>query len=269
MIGKVHVALRIDRVLHVHLAAGFDLINGCGRLNRCFRRAVSAQGIFQEITRMNVKKLLMLATLAAPSAAWANEQGHIDGYYIPYSAYETDDGTGDSVKLEGDGFGVKGMIPLGYQGNFFAIGEYQSTSQDKRFGGGKVNTDLDQFRLGGGFQVPLATGTGAVYAEYINVDQDLEGLKFEPDGFGIHGRLSFPISPGVNLYGQIGYVSLSDGDIDADGPEYLIGGSVDFTPNIGAFIDFRYTDLKIDFNDGFADEDDAYSNVRLGVRVLF
>eukprot|EP00456_Euglypha_rotunda_P064603 TRINITY_DN5507_c0_g1_i1.p1 TRINITY_DN5507_c0_g1~~TRINITY_DN5507_c0_g1_i1.p1 ORF type:complete len:162 (-),score=54.22 TRINITY_DN5507_c0_g1_i1:63-548(-) len=161
------------------------------------------------------------------------------------------------------------MIPLGYTGGFFATGEYQSTSQDKKFGGVKVKSDVDQFRIGAGWQVPLATGTGAIYAEYINIDQELEGYKYKPDGFGVHGRLSFPVSPGVNLYGQIGYVSLSDEDIDADGPEYLIGASVDFTPNIGAFIDFRYTDLKIDFNDGFGDEDDAYSNVRLGVRVLF
>ena len=205
---------------------------------------------------MKAKKLLMLAALAAPLAvpaiAQANEQGHVDAYYIPSSNLDID-GVGDD---DGDGFGVKGMVPLG--SNFFLNGEYQSVTLDDS------DWDIDQLRLGGGWQTPLATGTFAVYGEYANID--LDGSK--ADGLGVHGRLSFPIAPAVNIYGQVGYLWLEDDDnYDIDGLEFLIGASVDFTPNIGAFLDFRQSNLSADT--GFGDQDFTFQDVRVGVRVLF
>ncbi len=205
---------------------------------------------------MKAKKLLALAALLVlPSAAFANEQGHIDGYYIPSATIEIDDGGPD---IDGDGFGVKGMIPLGMTRSFFLTGEYQSNSYDD------PDIDLDQLRLGGGWQTPLATGSLGVYGEYINIDLD----GSEADGFGVHGRLSFPVAPMVNIYGQVGYVQVEDDDnAEFGGMEFLVGASVDFTPNIGAFIDFRQTNLDAD-DDSFA-ADMTLQDVRLGVRVLF
>jgi len=205
---------------------------------------------------MKAKKLLMLAALAAPLAvpaiAQANEQGHVDAYYIPSSNLDID-GAGDD---DGDGFGVKGMVPLG--SNFFLNGEYQSVTLDDS------DWDIDQLRLGGGWQTPLATGTFAVYGEYANIDLD----GSEADGLGVHGRLVFPIAPSVNIYGQLGYLWLEDDDnYDIDGLEFLIGASVDFTPNIGAFLDFRQSNLTADTNLG--DQDFTFQDVRVGVRVLF
>jgi opacity protein-like surface antigen len=205
---------------------------------------------------MKAKKLLMLAALAAPLAvpalAQANEQGHVDAYYIPSSNLDID-GVGDD---DGDGFGVKGMVPLG--SNFFLNGEYQSVTLDDS------DWDVDQLRLGGGWQTPLATGTFAVYGEYANIDLD----GSEADGLGVHGRLVFPIAPSVNIYGQVGYLWLEDDDnYDIDGLEFLIGASVDFTPNIGAFLDFRQSNLSADT--GFGDQDFTFQDVRVGVRVLF
>ena len=208
---------------------------------------------------MKAKKLLMLAALAAPLAvpaiAQANEQGHVDAYYIPSSKLDIDNVGDDS----GDGFGVKGFVPLGPGQNFFLSGEYQSSNLDDS------DFDIDQLRLGGGWQTPLATGTLGVYGEYVKID--LDGSK--ADGGGVHGRLSFPVAPAVNIYGQVGYLWLTDDDKDdIDGVEFLVGASVDFTPNIGAFLDFRQSNLKLDSGFG-SDQDFTFQDVRVGVRVLF
>lgn len=207
---------------------------------------------------MKAKKLLMLAALAAPLAvpaiAQANEQGHIDAYYIPSTTLDID-GIGDD---DGDGFGVKGFVPLGPAQSFFLSGEYQASKYDD------FDLDVDQLRLGGGWQTPLATGTFAAYGEYVNIDLD----GSEADGLGIHGRLSFPIAPAVNIYGQLGYLWLEDDNKDdVNGVEFLIGASVDFTPNIGAFLDFRQSNLTNETN--FGDQDFTFQDVRVGVRVLF
>ncbi|SHG60797.1 Outer membrane protein beta-barrel domain-containing protein [Hydrocarboniphaga daqingensis] len=198
-------------------------------------------------------KLLLLAALVMPTAAFANEGAHVDAYYIPSSTLDVDLGGGFSDDDDGDGFGIKGFVPLGRPNNFFLNGEYQTTSFDD------FDVDLDQLRLGAGWQIPLATGSLALYGEYVN--WTIDDVDFDADGFGAHARLTFPVSRGVNLFGQVGYLSLDD-ESSYDGLELLVGASVDLTPNIGAFIDYRNTDL-----DG--DIDYQLSDLRIGVRVLF
>lgn len=212
---------------------------------------------------MNAKKLFAAAAMlvpmaAAPGLAQANEQGHIDAYYIPYSSLDFKiDGLG-STDGDGDGFGVKGMVPLGATRSFFLEGEYQSSKNDD------FDFDIDQTRFGAGWQTPLSTGTFALYGEYADIEID----NGSADGLGVHGRLTLPIAPAVNLYGQIGYLWLEDEDnIDIDGVEFLIGASVDFNPNVGAFIDFRQDNLTSD--DPAGDVDFTFQDLRVGVRVLF
>jgi hypothetical protein len=206
----------------------------------------------KERSEMNAtKKLLLAAALVLPTAAFANEGAHIDGYYVPTSDLDNDISSIDS----GDGFGVKGFVPFGYRQNFFLEGEYQANSYDH-------GLDLDQLRLGGGWQVPMATGSFAVYGEYITAKiEDDNFTYFDGDGFGVHARLAFPIARNVQIYGQAGYVSLDDHGT-YEGAEFLVGGSVDITRNIGAFIDYRHSDLK-------GDIDYELGDVRVGVRVLF
>lgn len=201
------------------------------------------------------KKVLLLTALALPATAFANEGAHIDAYYIPSSTLEFDFGNGVNPDDDGDGFGAKAFVPFGRTQSFFLEGEYQSTSFDD------FDYDVDQLRLGGGWQTPVATGTFGLYGEYAKLSID----DADADGFGIHGRLAFPISRGVQLYGQVGYLSLEDdSNSTIDGVEFLVGGSVDFSPNIGAFIDYRYDNLQ-------DDEDIKYKfgDVRVGIRVLF
>jgi opacity protein-like surface antigen len=212
---------------------------------------------------MKANKLLMLAALAAPLLPMMAhaEQGHIDAYYIPSSTIEIDVEDVGSEDVDGDGFGVKGMIPLGAAQNLFITGEYQSSKFDGE--NGNADFDVDQLRGGFGFMAPMGTGSLGVYGEYANIDLD----GSEADGVGVHGRLVFPIGPAVNLYGQVGYLWLEDdSNNDVDGLEFLVGGSVDFTPNIGAFIDFRQSNLNVNDQD---DVDFTFQDVRLGLRVLF
>lgn len=196
------------------------------------------------------KKLLLLTVLLAPCSAFANEGAHIDGYYIPSSRLEVEG------HVDGDGFGGKAMVPFGASQSFFIEGEYQSVDFDHNSG------SLDQTRVGGGWQTPLATGTLGLYGEYVNLDL---GDGDNADGLGVHARLSFPIAPAVLLFGQLGYVSVEDDfNQDIDGVEFLVGGSVDFTPNVGAFIDYRQSDLNAD-----GGTDITLKDLRVGVRILF
>jgi opacity protein-like surface antigen len=203
------------------------------------------------------KKLLLLAALSLPTSAFA-EAAHIDGYYIPSSTFKTDNGFDDG-HTDGDGFGVKAWLPFGYTQNFFLEGEYQSTHLDSY--NDFSSFDLDQLRLGAGWQVPLATGSGALYGEYVSLDQDHD----KATGFGAHGRLAFPIARNVQIYGEAGYLWLqADNNVNLDGPEFLIGGSVDLSRNVGAFIDYRYTELEDDDNVKY-----KFGDVRVGIRILF
>ncbi|WP_428311086.1 outer membrane protein [Hydrocarboniphaga sp.] len=199
------------------------------------------------------KKLLLLAALAVPTTVFANEGAHVDGYYIPTSKLDVDLGGGVSGDDDGDGFGVKGIVPFGRAQNFFLEGEYQSSSYDD------FDVDLDQLRLGGGWQIPLQTGTLAIYGEYV--DLQIDDVDADLSGFGVHARLAFPIARNVQIYGQGGYLSLDDHGT-YDGFEFLVGASLDITPNIGAFVDYRHTDLS-------GDVDYTLGDLRVGVRVLF
>lgn len=204
---------------------------------------------------MKASKLLALSGLMLPSLAFAHEPGHLDIYYIPSAEVEISIPDLGSADDDGDGFGAKVFAPLGQAQKFFIAGEYQSVSYDES------DLDLDQMRVGAGLQSSLQTGALAVYGEYASLDLD----DAEADGFGVHGRLSFPLVETVRLFGQLGYLMLEDdSDAELEGLEWSIGASVDFNRNFGGFVDYRQTSLE--------DDDDIeydFSDLRLGVSIRF
>lgn len=207
---------------------------------------------------MNARYALALAGLTLPTIVLAQERAHLDVYYIPSAEVEVtvpDLGGGDD---DGDGFGAKVLAPLPISVRTAAVlvGEYQSSSYDD------TDLDLDQMRIGGGIQsMVLQGGLFTVYGEYANFDFD----DAEADGFGIHGRLAFPIADSARLFGQIGYLTLEEDDAgDLDGFEWLIGGEIDFMPNLGAFVDLRQTKLEDDF-----DIEYEFTDIRIGVNIRF
>ena len=75
--------------------------------------------------------------------------------------------------------------------------------------------------------------------------------------------MNSPPLPAATLYGQLGYVHVSDHG-SADGFEWQLGAAYNFTPSFGAFVDYRSTDLK-------DDDDVKYKlyDLRLGLRWNF
>ncbi|NKF21973.1 outer membrane protein [Solimonas marina] len=197
-----------------------------------------------------------IAALAfAPGIALAAQPGFVDGYYIADSKLKLDVPGYGSGHDSGDGFGARLMAPIGKLA--FVSAEYQSSNLDDS------DIDIDQIRAGLGFMVGDQLRYGAL-AEYIHFKLDAGGGDSStPDGYGLHGRLEYAPVPAATLYGQIGYVHLSDHGA-ADGVEWLVGAAYNFTPAFGAFVDYRSTDIEDNDNVDYTFED-----LRLGLRWNF
>jgi len=188
-------------------------------------------------------------------AASALEPGHLDGYYIPSASLDVKipgEGSGDD---DGDGFGAALYLPLTTFPNLVFTGEYQGTQYDD------TDIDLDQYRIGAAWQGDFQTLTYALRADYVNFDFE----DSEADGFGIHGRLVAPVADRFGLYAEVGYLFLEDDYEDIEGPEYVIGVYADFTPNFGAFADYRATMAETQESDVDLD----FKDFRVGVRFRF
>jgi len=203
------------------------------------------------------------AVALAPMAmsAHAMEDASIDGYYVPYSQLKLEAPSGYSATYDeddnGDGFGAKMFVPLGPQKRFIVTGEYESTSFDD------FDSNVDEWRLGGGMQFPLDQNdvlSVAVLGEYVNFSID----DVDMDGYGVHARLGAKASPRLSFYVQGGYVDVSGDNLEFDGPEYLVGAAFQLMPNLGVFADYRYTDLEEDSGVKL-----TYDSVRTGIRYSF
>lgn len=194
------------------------------------------------------------ALLLAPLGAHALEPGSIDAYYIPNTNLDLSVPGSGGYDDDGDGFGIKGLLPLGALPNLAFTGEYESSSYDN-------GVDLDSYRLGAGWLFGEQVLTGGVFGEYVNYSLD----DADVDGYGVHARLSGQAAERLNFYVQAGYLDLSGDDgLDIDGPEYLIGAAYQFTPQLGAFVDFRSTQLE---DDNGIELDN--NEVRTGLRYWF
>lgn len=198
-----------------------------------------------------LKSGLAAALVLGPSIAFAAAPGYLDGYYLAKEKLKVDGGGSD----HGEGFGLRAMAPVG--AGVLVEGEYQfGTLNDS-------DIEIDQTRLGVGYMTsgPLRFGGIAEYA-YLQIDAGSNG-KTKPDGYGLHGRVEYSPMSAATLYGQVGYVRLSDhGTID--GAEWLVGAAYNFTPTFGAFADYRATDLKDSDNVNVKLQD-----IRLGLRLNF
>lgn len=181
-------------------------------------------------------------TSGGGSASFVSDAGHFDLTYI----FKTDlDGVDD-----GSGFGVGAYLPLqstiGENATFLRA-EYQKSTTDE------FDVDVKQVRLGGGIRTQGGVG---FYVDYVKID--LNDVKV--DGFGLHARLASDNAEALNFYGELGY-NLLEADaggesIDADGIEFVLGGSYRFGPTMSFFGDYRNTSL----------DDTELSDLRVGVR---
>lgn len=206
------------------------------------------------------KRSLLAAVAAtafsvASTAALAVEPGHAHLYYIPSSTLDLKVPGLGQADDDGGGFGVNLFLPFGAAKNIVVTGEYQTTHYDE------FDLDYDQIRAGLGWQGTAQTVSFGVFGEYVGTELE----DAEVDGFGIQGRLSAPVSDQARLYGQVGYLALEDDYEDFDGFEYLIGGSIDLTPNFGLFADFRTTSLE----GSDSELEYEFQDFRIGGRFVF
>ncbi len=203
------------------------------------------------------RALLTITTLATavalPTLAFAQTNvGTLDAYYIPSSDLSIDSSFG-SADDSGDGFGVKGLFRFADTLGF--IGEYQTVTYDD------FDLDADQYRLGAGWFLPTTSG---IYAEYTNIQLG-DNNDGEADGVGVHGRIAGDLAPGIQVYGEAGYLFLQDDAEDIEGYEFLVGGAMQLNPQLGLFADYRLSNLEgQDSNVEF-----QFDDIRLGVRMYF
>jgi opacity protein-like surface antigen len=195
--------------------------------------------------------LLGLLSLAPLQMAQAESPaGFVDGYYLPWTQLKVDAGDDVDGDVDGDGWGVKGLLKLNDQIAF--NGEYQRSDYDGP-------SKLDSYRLGAGYYWRYFGAT----AEYINLNIDSGDIEGTADGVGLFLRTSWLATSGLAFTGGIGYVRLDDGGETLDGLEYNLGLDFRITSNLGVFADYRSTDLTengVDFE---------LNDARVGLRFVF
>ena len=182
--------------------------------------------------------LLALAPMTGFAAGIGN---NVDAYYVSSGV---DVGYDD----DGDGLGIRGQFAFADQ--LFFSGEYQTVNYDDS------DIDLDQIRLGVGLNSDARQQLVFFgLAEFIHLDYDFD----DDNGIGLHGGAIYKVTKEFSVNGRVGYVDVGD----FDGIEWLVGASYQFTPMIGAFVDYRATYLE----NGGADFD--VDDLRVGVRFRF
>lgn len=215
-----------------------------------------------------------LATLSFASlparAAEVMTPSYLDLYYVAIAELELDDFDFD----DGDGYGAKGRFML--LDNLFLSGEYQNSEydpfdrDDNVLPGGETRFEVEIETYRGGLGFYFGDSPFFVMGEYIGFESefsttgeedDEEGLgdDFDETGYGAHAGIDGTFGEGLGLHAQVGYVDVGDA---GDGIEYLGGISFAFTPGIGLFADYRYTDLEEDI-------DSTLKDARVGLRISF
>lgn len=197
------------------------------------------------------KQLVAAATLLAASGmAHAEAPGHFDLFFVPSAKFDVTIPGFGSLDDDGDGFGIKGQIPVGE--TMVLLGEYQGVTYDD------TDIDVDQLRIGLG---SFGESGGGFYAEYASIDLD----GSEADGIGLHLRLSGAPSDAVTVYGQIGYLMLNDDSEDISGLEILFGGALNVSGNTGVFVEMRKSMLE----GADSDVEFEFTDLRAGLRIGF
>lgn len=192
---------------------------------------------------------LSLPAVAAPG------NNFIDGYYVPWAQVEITNAGPFDANEEGDGFGVKGALE--FAPDVFITGEFQNNQYDDNGG----EAELETYRLGLGFGHGAGTG-GGLYCrlEYINADDPNDDSADESGGVGTLG-FALPLSEELRLHAEAGYQKFDD----ADGPEFLVGITLQLAPNVGLFADYRNTQLELEDTN----IEIQYDEARIGARFYF
>jgi hypothetical protein len=136
----------------------------------------------------------------------------------------------------------------GFDDGFNIAGSFQVAPNVRLFGE-YTNTDLEHWRLGAGYLVPMQ----GFELELGGTWQRFEVGNFDDDGIGVHGIARVGLTDQFWLSGRAEYVFLDDLD-----NETIFGADLEFrvTPEFGVFIGYDFFD-------------NADNLLRLGARLHF
>lgn len=198
-----------------------------------------------------MKGKLLVATCFLPVTALAQDlgaiQGTVDAFYLPNANVEIRErNTATHVDEKGDGYGAKAFLHLSDW--LMGTAEYQTVSYDNL-----GDADRDDLRVGAG--VGTASGSG-LFGEYVSMEMG--------DGFGAHLRGAGMMGERLALHGQLGYVQVED-DERFGGFEFTVGGAYAILDMLGAFADYRLTNLE----GSVSQRELKFRDLRVGVRYTF
>ncbi len=198
---------------------------------------------------MNKLSLIAATILTATSfaASASHDKPTIEVGYIS----QTLEAKSFGVDADGDGFGVRGLMPLPM--NTFLAAGYEWTTVEQA----GIDADIEQARLGGGYGLAIS-GSLHLYGqlEYARLKLDDDSVE----GFAAHVGLRGEVTPSLEMYSRIGYVDLEN---DADGYEAIAGASYDFG-KVSLFAEYKM--LSIEDVDG---DESELGNLSLGLRHSF
>ncbi len=190
------------------------------------------------------KSLLALSLLAAlPFAASAAEgisYNYVEGGYV---ATNLDN---DNNEIDADGWGVNASVAL--HPNFHIFGGVNGQqSDDFGFLGAQVETDVNQWRAGVGYNVAIAPNADLVarvaYEKFEVDDVTVNGQTFDindgDDGFSTEVGVRAALATNFEGYATAGYEDFGDGSDDFYG---RLGAQVKFNPTWGVSGDVKLAD---------------------------
>ncbi len=218
---------------------------------------------------MKKLSLSVLAIAMGLSAApvFAANAGHADIYYVAKTEVEVDDDSG-KTSADDNGFGAKGEYAFSVNEDMsvLVLGELQQGKVKDEEG----SADLDKWLIGAGLQFGSNPRVAGIL-DYRSNELSGGDIKIEDEGFGAHVRVSFDVVENLELMAQFGFsktdIKAEGESVDADGPAWMLGAAYKFTPQFGAFIDYRGSDS--DISESGADATISYNDLRLGARFFF
>lgn len=190
------------------------------------------------------KSLLALSLLAAlPFAASAAEgisYNFVEGGYV---ATNLDNDNGD---IDADGFGVNGSVALHPNFHLFGGVSGQET-EDFGFLGTRVETDVNQWRAGVGYNVEIAPKVDliarAAYEKFEVDDVTVNGQTFDinegDDGYSAEVGVRAALASNFEAHASAGYEDFGDGADDFYG---RVGAQIKFNPTWGIAGDVKVSD---------------------------
>ena len=194
------------------------------------------------------RSLLTLTLLAAlPFAAAAQDSSGLNYNYVEggYVATNLDNDNGD---IDADGFGGNASVAL--SDNFHLFGGF-STQDTDTFelleGGNRVNTDINQWRVGLGYNLPIGASTDlvarAAYEKFEVDDVTIDGQRYEindgDDGYSAEVGVRTAFTDNFEGHAFAGYEDYGN---DADDFYGRVGALVKFNQNWGVSGDVKFAD---------------------------